>query len=42
MSKRSYSDVEETSQQLTSLLESAHAGQAVISTKVVNRMRNEW
>jgi len=33
MSKRSYSDVEETRQQLPSLLESAHAGQAVIITK---------
>jgi prevent-host-death family protein len=53
MSKRSYSDVEETRQQLPSLLESAHAGQAVIITKRGKpyaalvpsghcRMRNEW
>jgi len=33
MSKRRYSDVEETSQQLPSLLEVAHAGQAVIITR---------
>jgi prevent-host-death family protein len=33
MSKRSCGDVEETRQQLPSLLESAHAAQAVIITK---------
>ena len=33
MSKRSSSGVEETRQQLPSLLESAHAGQAVIITR---------
>ncbi len=33
MSKRRYSGVEETRQQLPSLLEGAHAGQAVIITK---------
>jgi prevent-host-death family protein len=33
VSKRIYSDVEEARQQLPSLLESAHAGQAVIVTK---------
>ena len=33
MSKRRYSGVEETRQQLPSLLEDAHAGQALIITK---------
>jgi prevent-host-death family protein len=33
MSKRRYSGVEETRQQLPSLLEGAHAGEAVIITK---------
>ena len=42
MSKRSSSGVEETCRQPLSLLDRAHAGQAVIITKAVNRMRNEW